>query len=88
MIEEVLPEDMSNLEEEDKVETHQEIENDFTYHAPKGDQVQRYAQLRDKAKELAHLIVDLCPYSKETRQALDLLNLSTMSANAAIARNE
>lgn len=67
---------------------HDKIENDFTYHTPKGNQAERYGQLRDKAKELAHLIVDLTPESPEQEQALQLLNLASMSANAAIARNE
>lgn len=64
------------------------IENDFIYHAPKGDQAARYEQLRNKAKELALLIAELTPESAEQDQALQLLNLASMSANAAIARNE
>jgi hypothetical protein len=64
------------------------IENDFTYHAPKGDQIERYQKLRDKAKELALLIVDLTPYSREQSLALTELEKATMFANAAIARNE
>lgn len=64
------------------------IENDFTYHAPKGDQVERYQQLRDKAKELALLIVELTPVSREQSIALTELQTATMFANAAIACNE
>ncbi len=64
------------------------IERDFTYHAPKGDQAERYAQIRNKAKEFALLIAELAPPSRELEEALMLLNLSVMSANAAIARNE
>jgi hypothetical protein len=64
------------------------IHNDFTYHAPKGDQVERYAQLRDKAKEFALLIVDLTPPSREQSLALTYLEQSVMIANASIARNE
>jgi hypothetical protein len=64
------------------------IEREFTYHAPKGDQAQRYERLRDKAKEFALLIAELTPHSHEQQDALRLLNLATMSANAAIARNE
>lgn len=65
-----------------------EIENMFTYHAPKGDQVERYNQLREKAKELALLMIAVTPHSQEQAQALLLLNLSVMSVNAGIARNE
>ena len=64
------------------------IENDYTYHAPKGDQLPRYAQLRDKGKELALLIAELTPESSEQDFSLNLLNLAVMSANSAIARNE
>jgi hypothetical protein len=64
------------------------IERDFTYHAPKGDQVERYQQLRDKAKEFALLIVELTPYSREQSLALTHLENATFYANASIARNE
>ena len=64
------------------------VENDFTYHAPKGDQVNRYAEIRDMGKQLAVLIVNLTPISREQSLALTLLEQATMMANAAIARNE
>lgn len=64
------------------------IENDFTYHAPTPEQVQRYTQLREAAKQFALLIVDLTPYSREQSLALTELERSVMFANAAIARNE
>ncbi len=75
-------------EEAFRADLRERVENEFTYHAPKGDQATRYSQLREKAKEFALLIVELTPYSREQEQALSLLNLSVMSANAAIARNE
>jgi hypothetical protein len=46
------------------------IENDFSYHAPKEGQVERYQEIREKAKEFALLIVDLTPYSREQSLAL------------------
>ena len=64
------------------------IEHDFTYHAPTGDQVERYQQLRDKAKEYAYLIIDLSPTSREQSLALTHLETATFFVNAAIARNE
>ena len=64
------------------------IENNFTYHAPKGNQVQRYAELRDHAKELALHIMNECPDSRERSLALTKLEEAIMWANAAIARNE
>lgn len=65
-----------------------QIENAFTYHAPKADQPERYTKLREKAKELAYLIGELCPNSREKSLALTNLEQSTMWANASIARNE
>lgn len=64
------------------------IEHDFSYHAPKGDQVERYQQIRDKAKEFALLIAELTPYSREQSLALTNLEQAVFFANAAIARNE
>jgi hypothetical protein len=66
----------------------QRIENTFTYHAPKEDQQQRYEMLREKAKELAYLIVGCTPPSREQSIALTELESVIFNANAAIARNE
>ena len=64
------------------------IEHIFTYHAPKGDQPERYVALREKAKELAMLMVQSCPASRELSLALTQLQLSFMLANSSIAVNE
>lgn len=64
------------------------IERDFTYHAPKPTQLERYTQLREKGKELALLIADLTPQSREQSLALTHLEQATFYANASIARNE
>lgn len=65
-----------------------ELEKNFTYHAPKPGQPERYQQLREKAKELAALIYEQCPPSRERSIALTELETSVFWANAAIARNE
>jgi hypothetical protein len=65
-----------------------EIENRFTYHKPVGDQPQRYEALRNKAKELALMIRDLCPDSRERSHALTQLEDTVMWANASIARSK
>jgi hypothetical protein len=75
-------------DEEIKRLTRERMERDFTYHAPKGDQVERYQQLRDKAKEYALLIIDLSPPSREQSLALTHLETATFFVNAGIARNE
>lgn len=64
------------------------IENNFTYHAPTGDQVGRYGRIRDAAKEFALLINGLTPESREQSLAMTKLEEAVMWANAAIARNE
>lgn len=66
----------------------QRIENVFTYHAPKEGQPEKYELLRAKAKELAYLIDELCPSSREKSLAMTKLEESSMWANASIARNE
>jgi hypothetical protein len=68
--------------------TKEQIENTFTYHAPFGTQLDRYQALREKAKELALLIIDSTPPSREQSMAISQLQLCTMLANAAIACNE
>lgn len=64
------------------------LENNFTYHKPFGDQPERYVKIRDKAKELAALILETCPDSRERSVALTELETSVFWANASIARNE
>ena len=64
------------------------IENNFKYHRPKAGQSQKYEVLRDKAKELAHMISQTCPNSPEKTIAFRKLEESIMWANASIARNE
>lgn len=62
------------------------IEEDFKYHAPNGETAERYIRMRQTAKGLARLIVELCPESRERSTALTKLEESVMWANAAIAR--
>ena len=65
-----------------------ELENSFTYHAPKNDQPQRYEAIRNKAKELAHMFDELCPDSREKSIAQTNLEQAVMWANKSIACNE
>lgn len=64
------------------------IEDDFTYHAPKGDQPEKYVRIRQCAKGLARLITELCPQGRERSTALTKLEEATFWANAAIARKK
>lgn len=65
-----------------------EIENLFSYHPPHGDQVFRYQAIRDKAKELAQIIIASTPKCADQTAAIRKLRESVMTANAAIACNE
>lgn len=65
-----------------------ELNNRFTYHAPRGDQPNRHAVIRDQAKELALLIVNFTPASREQALALTKLEEAVFWSNAAIARRE
>lgn len=64
-----------------------EIEKNFTYQAPKEGQPEKYFKLRERAKELAYLIDELCPPSRERAVAMTNLETCVFWANAAIARN-
>lgn len=71
-----------------KDDLHRRVENDFTYHAPHGNQADRYNRLRLQARHFAHLIIDQTPVSREQSLALTALEQAIFQANAAIARNE
>ena len=64
------------------------IDKNFTYHKPKDDQPARYEAIREKAKELARMIDEFCPESRERSLAFTKLEEMVMWANASIARNE
>lgn len=64
-----------------------QIENNFMYHAPKEGQPAKYEAIREKAKELAYLIDEECPNSREKSVAMTNLETAVMWANASIARN-
>lgn len=68
--------------------TPEQIENIFTYHKPFGDQPQRYELLRAEARELALMIEENCPESREKSLAITNLQQAIMWANASIAINE
>lgn len=65
-----------------------DLKKRFTYHAPKKGQPEKYEALRAKALELAELMDELCPDSREKSLAITALEESNMWANASIARND
>jgi hypothetical protein len=65
-----------------------DLDNRFTYHAPKDGQALKYEDIRARAKELAGNINVQCPESREKSLAITHLEEAVFWANAAIARNE
>lgn len=65
--------------------TVEQIEELFTYHAPKPGQPERYQAIREAAKNLAKVIVTNTPASADQTAAIRELRLCVMTANAAIA---
>ncbi len=60
----------------------------FTYHSPFGNQPERYVAIRAKALELARLVQESTPASREQSLAVTSIQQAVMWANAAIAINE
>lgn len=65
-----------------------QIEQNFVYHPPKGDQAKRYEEIRNEALLLARTINCDVPASREKSLALTKLEEAVFWANAGIARNE
>jgi hypothetical protein len=65
-----------------------DLANRFTYHAPKGDQPDRYEHIRRAGLSFATLVNEYSPASREQSLAFTHLEEAVMWANAAIARNE
>lgn len=69
-----------------------ELEKDlgvrFTYHAPKGNQPEKYVEIRQKAMYFAGIITSDCPPSRERSLAITKLEEAVFWANASIARRE
>ena len=65
-----------------------DLENTFSHHAPKGDQAQRYEQVRSTVLQAAIRIRELTPKSAEQTLAIRDLQMAMMHANAASAIHE
>jgi hypothetical protein len=71
-----------------KTEERERFHNDFTYHAPKTDQIGRYGEIRDRAGLFAVFLFENCPRSRELSLAITKLEEVVFWANASIARGE
>lgn len=62
-----------------------DIEEMFTYHTPRADQIPRYEAIRTAAKALAYVIKGSTQVCADQSAAIRLLREAVMTANAAIA---
>jgi len=62
-----------------------DINNIFTYHPPRPEQLPKYEAIRAKAKELGQVIVENTPACADQAASIRLLREAVMTANAAIA---
>lgn len=69
----------------DKLISQDNLNNWFTYHSPNPGQQKAYLAIREKAKELAEVIVDNTPASADQTAAIRKLREAVMTANQCIA---
>lgn len=65
--------------------TPEQLKNWFTYHSPSADQLPKYEAIRNKALELATVIVESTPHCADQVASLRKLREAVMTANASIA---
>ena len=72
------------------METFPDLHNRFAYHPPRPDtdDADRHGEVRQQCFNLASIINDACPDSREKSLAITHLEEAMMWANAAIARNK
>lgn len=63
-----------------------DINSRFGFHKPDAEGVQKMTTIRKKVRELAFLIEESCPHSKEKATALTQLSFVMMLANSAIVQ--
>lgn len=68
--------------------TQELLDRMFTYHAPYGNQLKKYEQIRKAGALLAEVIVSCCPDNADTTAAIRKVREAVMTANASIAIGE
>lgn len=68
--------------------TNKELDNLFSYHPPKGNQVERYNDIREAGRLFAQVVVDSTPTGPDQSAAIRKIREAVMTANAAIACEE
>ena len=59
----------------------------FSYHPPRPDQIPKYQAIRSAAKHFAEIVMTNTPMSADQQNALLLIRMATHMANAAVALN-
>lgn len=68
--------------------SNEDLKTRFTYSKPTSDEtVAKYVSIRDKAYELATLVVTLAPPGRETSLSITSIEEAVMWANSGIARH-
>jgi len=65
-----------------------DLENQFTYHAPQGDQTERYGEINEAAFNFARVVLECTPKCADQSAAIRQIREARMTANSAIACNE
>lgn len=65
-----------------------ELDNLFSYHAPREDQVPRYEAIRFSGRGMSQVILENCPPGADRSAAIRKVREAVMTANAAIACGE
>lgn len=68
--------------------TKADLDHMFTYHAPTGNQPERYDSIRKAARVFAEVILVNTPPCADQTAAIRLLREAVMTANASIALEE
>lgn len=66
-------------------EEEENLNNLFTYHAPTGEQTERYRLINEAALNLARVVMENTPRCADQSAAIRKIREARMTANAAIA---
>jgi hypothetical protein len=65
--------------------TEEQLSHWFSYHAPEGDDLAKYAAIRKAAHDYANVVNANCPESADKTHAIRIIRDSAMWANSSVA---
>lgn len=68
--------------------TDETIENNFKYHKPLEENIDKFTELRGEARTFAETVMSLVPECAERTLAFRKIEEAVMWANAGLARNQ